>query len=77
MTENTVNITMCKPVKCSICKLVLKNKTVFMMHDKPFCSDQCKEKYFYNKTTKVKNHLSRTKSHNKLPLDIESVSNIY
>ena len=77
MTENTVNITMCKPVKCSICKLVLKNKTVFMMHDKPFCSDQCKEKYFYNKTSKVKNRLSRTKSHNKLPLDIESVSNIY
>ena len=54
MTENTINITMCKPVKCSICQLVLINKTVFMMHDKPFCSPQCKEKYFYNnKTTKV------------------------
>ncbi len=78
MTENTINITMCKPVKCSICQLVLINKTVFMMHDKPFCSPQCKEKYFYNnKTTKVKNHLSRTKSHNKLPLDIESTSNVH
>ena len=57
--------------------LVLKNKTVFMMHDKPFCSSQCKEKFFYsNKTNRINNHLRRSESRNKLPLDIEVSSNM-
>ena len=77
MTEYIINIAMCKPIKCSVCSIELKNKTVFMMHDRPFCSSQCKEKFFYNnKTTRISNHLKRSESHSKLPLDIEVNSNM-
>ena len=77
MTDYTINISMCKPVVCTVCSLVLKNKTVFMMHDKPFCSVKCKEKFFYGaKTNKLRNHLNRSESHNKLPINVEVISNI-
>ena len=67
MTEDTINITMCKPVVCTVCSLVLINKTVFMMHDKSFCSVKCKEKFFYGtKTNKLRNHLNRSELHSKL-----------
>ena len=70
-------MTMCKPLKCSICQIVLRNQTVFMMHDKPFCSVKCKEKFFYGtKTSKLRNHLNRSESHNKLPINVEVISNI-
>ena len=78
MTDYTINISMCKPVTCTVCSLVLKNKTVFMMHDKPFCGVKCKENFFYGtKTKKLRNHLNRSESYSKLPLDIESTSNVH
>ena len=56
---------MCKPVHCTVCSLLLKDKTIFMMHDKPFCSTKCKEKYFYSKKPINKiNHLNRSVSNN-------------
>ena len=77
MTENTINITMCKPVKCTICEIALINKTVFMMHDKPFCSSKCKEKFFHiQKPRSVVNHLNKSVSYNKLPVNVEAISNI-
>ena len=72
MTEYIINIDMCKSVKCTICSMVLKNKTVFMMHDKPFCSTKCKEKFFYSqKPSSIRNHLNRSISYSKLPVNIE------
>lgn len=67
MTEYIVNISMCKPVNCTVCSLLLKDKTIFMMHDKPFCSPKCKEKYFLNSNKdNLRNHLKRSDSDNGL-----------
>ena len=72
MTEYIINIDMCKSVKCTICSMVLKNKTVFMMHDKPFCSNKCKDNFLYSKkSSSIRNHLNRSISYNKLPINIE------
>ena len=74
MTEYIINIDMCKSVKCTICSVVLRDKTVFMMHDKPFCSTKCKEKFFYGqKPSSIRNHLNRSISYSKLPVNIEPV----
>ena len=65
MTEEFVNISMCKPVHCTLCSILLKDKTIFMMHDKPFCSTKCKEKYFSSKKRVNKiNHLNISASNN-------------
>lgn len=67
MTEYVINISMCKPINCTVCSLLLKDKTVFMMQDRPFCSTKCKEKYFYSqKTTNLRNHLNRSESRDNL-----------
>ena len=77
MTEYVMNISMCKPIKCTICSIELKKQTIFMMHDKPFCSTKCKEKFFNGlKISKIKNHLKRSESHNKLPISLEVNSNM-
>lgn len=74
MTEYIINIDMCKSVKCTICSVVLRDKTVFMMQDKPFCSTKCKEKFFYGqKPSSIRNHLNRSISYSKLPVNIEPV----
>lgn len=65
MTEEYIS--MCKSVNCTVCSLLLKDKTIFMMQDKPFCSTRCKEKYFLNsKTYNIRNHLKRSDSDNGL-----------
>lgn len=73
MTEYVINMSICKPIKCTVCSVELRNQTVFMMHDKPFCGSKCKEKFFSRQyPSKIKNHLKRTISHNKLPVNIET-----